>query len=486
MDYQLIAAIIFILFLIIFLYVKRKQIQIEKILFPFLYMILYRTKLGLKHMESLAKKYPKILKAAAIAGIFVGFAGMAFIACLIVDNIIKMFLVPGTTAGVMLVLPFKLKGVFYVPFFYWIITIFIIAGIHEFSHGVIARAYGIKIKSSGFAFLSILAPIIPAAFVEPEDSSDEEIANYYARKLKRNKKLANDKNLNIKIKEAISAAIKNLKTEKTIKIKAELPNKKTEEIIFTIRAGEVKKIKKQLEKKGQKALNDAPKKEQMGVFAAGPFSNVILAVLVLLLLKFAFYPIVMSMNEPNGMLITELQQNGTIHQTNLEAGDIITGINNASTLNYANFTAQLLSHKPGETVTLNTNKGDFDVKLETSPVNSSVPYLGIVPDQNTEIKEQYKNSSWLNEGLLWFAGNPYKLSIWTSFGLLGWIYLLSLGIGLFNLLPLGPVDGGRMLLALLEKYTKSERAHKIWKWISIAFLLIVLVLLIATIYLAVR
>src|SRR3989338_644264 len=54
-------------------------------------------------------------------------------------------------------------------FLHWIISLFIIAIIHEFSHGVIARVYNIKIKSSGFAFLGP----IPAAFVEPDEKKME-------------------------------------------------------------------------------------------------------------------------------------------------------------------------------------------------------------------------------------------------------------------------------------------------------------------------
>ncbi len=54
-------------------------------------------------------------------------------------------------------------------FVHWIIAIFVLATVHEFSHGIFARMYDIKIKSSGFAFFGILLPIIPAAFVEPDE-----------------------------------------------------------------------------------------------------------------------------------------------------------------------------------------------------------------------------------------------------------------------------------------------------------------------------
>ncbi|MBU2497131.1 MAG: M50 family metallopeptidase, partial [Nanoarchaeota archaeon] len=50
------------------------------------------------------------------------------------------------------------------------------------------------------------------------------------------------------------------------------------------------------------------------------------------------------------------------------------------------------------------------------------------------------------------------------------------GIGLVNLLPLGPLDGGRMLLITLPLFTKNEKAVKrIFNIISFISLLIILV-----------
>ena len=51
---------------------------------------------------------------------------------------------------------------------------------------------------------------------------------------------------------------------------------------------------------------------------------------------------------------------------------------------------------------------------------------------------------------------------WILFELLElfqWIFMLNLGIGLFNLLPLKPLDGGYMLEILLS-YKLSENVYK--------------------------
>ena len=49
-----------------------------------------------------------------------------------------------------------------------------------------------------------------------------------------------------------------------------------------------------------------------------------------------------------------------------------------------------------------------------------------------------------------------------------------MGIGLFNLVPIGPVDGGRMLHLGLTKLFKEKWGVRIWKLISWLFILAVL------------
>ena len=64
-------------------------------------------------------------------------------------------------------LPSIFKISFLPPFYftYWILAIAIIAIFHEFAHGIVAKRYGIRIKTTGFGFLG---PFL-AAFVEPDE-----------------------------------------------------------------------------------------------------------------------------------------------------------------------------------------------------------------------------------------------------------------------------------------------------------------------------
>jgi membrane-associated protease RseP (regulator of RpoE activity) len=166
--------VIFIVLLSLFLYVKRKNLAISGP-FPFMYMMMYKTTWGLKQMTSWSNKHPRLFLYLAYLSAFVGIVGMfaSFIFMFwqlgfIVDN--------GITQGGGLVLPIQTENgldsavpVFYVPFMYWIIALFILAIVHEFAHGVISERFKVKIKSSGFAFLGFIVPLMPAAFVEPDE-----------------------------------------------------------------------------------------------------------------------------------------------------------------------------------------------------------------------------------------------------------------------------------------------------------------------------
>ena len=47
-----------------------------------------------------------------------------------------------------------------------------------------------------------------------------------------------------------------------------------------------------------------------------------------------------------------------------------------------------------------------------------------------------------------------------------WVFIFSIGIGLFNLLPLGPIDGGRMFYVSSLKIMSKKTAFKVLKFIT--------------------
>ena len=389
MSIELISLIVFVLILTGFILYNRKKIEVQKMLFPLFYFILYKTKIGLKLMDRLSKK-EKLVRAFNFASVFVGFVGMAAICVLLVHNLYKLAFFPAAVSGVGLVLPVKLKGTFFVPFFYWIISILVIASVHEFCHGLIARYHNVRIKSSGFAFLAILFPIIPAAFVEPDE--------------------------------------------------------------------------KQLAKKKPKA--------QMQVFAAGPFSNIVLGLIILLIYWSAGPAISMGVMSPNGANITYVYNDSVLVPLNVSAGTLITGIDSSRLDTLSNFTEIVERKSPGDKVIMQTDRGNYSVILGANPKNSSKPYFGVNIMQNFGLNRNFaaKYGEFIPNALLWIFG---------QFGLLYWLVLLNLGIGIFNLVPVGPIDGGRMLILALEKYFRKDRAKKIMGIISLTFLLIIILNILA-------
>ncbi|MBI2138498.1 site-2 protease family protein [Candidatus Woesearchaeota archaeon] len=367
----------------LFLFLQRKNIEVQKFASWLLYFAMYRTKAGLQWMDSIAGKFKKSLHVLAYVSIIAGFFGMVFISYALVASFLNIFIRPEAVSGVGLVLPIKARGVFFVPFFYWIVSIFVIALVHEFSHGIFARLYGMRVKSSGLAFLGIVVPIIPAAFVEPDE----------------------------------------------------------------------KEIKKR------------PVKEQLAVYSAGAFANFIVALLIFGFVALAGASMVSSIITPDGLEVTGFMEGGyPAEKAGLMKGEIITGIDQFSTPLKENFSFALGRKKPGENVTVLTNASNYTITLGSHPDDASKPYLGVYVEPHTE----------LNKGFVERYGKPTATFLLWLMGLLYWLFVLNLGIGMFNLAPLGPLDGGRMLLVVLQNFFKEEKAVKIWKYIGAAFLFILL------------
>lgn len=356
---------------------------------PILYFALYKTKLGLKQMDSISKKHPKLVDFVSKAGVYIGILGIFLIAWLCLKSLYDIFFVAHAAAGVALVLPFKVKGGFYVPFFYWIISIFFIATIHEFCHGVVARLHKIPIKSSGFAFLGLVVPVIPAAFVEPDE----------------------------------------------------------------------------------KLLAKKKRMQKLSVFAAGPFSNIISGGIVLLIFLLLSVPVASYVIQPDGVNIEGYTDTNTsaAKLAGVPENTKIKEMDGVEILYVDNISSALANRKPKDFVNLTTTNGTYQIKLGSHPENSSLPYLGLLLSQAQKTKSSFeqKYSSFAAPVIMWFMGLFY------------WVYLLSLGIGLFNLIPIGPVDGGQMTREMFMQFFRKETALKLWQWTSLFFFAVIMLTLLS-------
>ncbi len=71
-----------------------------------------------------------------------------------------------------------------------------------------------------------------------------------------------------------------------------------------------------------------------------------------------------------------------------------------------------------------------------------------------------------------------------SYGWLSWLYLLaavSLALGVMNLLPLPPLDGGRILIEIIQKIIGRELSANIVNGLTMAMMALLLVLFVVLI-----
>tara|TARA_Y100000034_G_scaffold102925_1_gene128095 strand:- start:757 stop:2223 length:1467 start_codon:yes stop_codon:yes gene_type:complete len=171
--YDLTFLVLFSLFVVIFLYKRRKNLKREGI------MYLYRTKVGVKLINYIGTKYKKTIRVMSFLAVISGYALMLSMVYFLYKLIQIYFFIPEIVQAIKIpplmplipYLPSLFKIDFLPPFYftYWIIAIACIAVFHEFAHGIVAKRYGVNIKTTGFGFLG---PFL-AAFVEPDEKQME-------------------------------------------------------------------------------------------------------------------------------------------------------------------------------------------------------------------------------------------------------------------------------------------------------------------------
>jgi len=164
--------ILFSIFIAWFLYSRKKNLSREGIIY------LYRTKFGIKAINYIGDNFKKSLHSIKYLIIGIGFLLMGVMIWMLGKTASIYLLNPEITKIIKAppiapLIPYfpKLFGMesFFPPFYftYFIVALAIVAIVHEFSHGIFMRLFKVKIKSTGIVFLG---PIL-GAFVEQDDKS---------------------------------------------------------------------------------------------------------------------------------------------------------------------------------------------------------------------------------------------------------------------------------------------------------------------------
>lgn len=235
---------------------------------------------------------------------------------------------------------------------------------------------------------------------------------------------------------------------------------------------------------------------------AGPMNNFILSLLVFIILGFTLAGVPMNSNQ-----IGRVDSGSVAAQAGLVAGDRITKVNDTKITNWADL-ATNLSNKPGQQVKLTYT---HDGKTKTTTVRpkavkqgkETVGQIGIREQQETGIKARllFGWQQFLQAGTLIFTvlghmfthgfslndlGGPVAIYAGTSQatalginGVLNFLALLSINLGIVNLLPIPALDGGKLLLNIIEAIIRRpipEKAEGIVTMIGFMILLILMIL----------
>ena len=453
--FDLFLLIIFLILLVLFIKKNKSNLKQEGILY------LYRTSWGIKFINNIGKKYKRSLKFLSYVSITLAYFLMAGIFYLIGSSFWNYLTKPEIVETIKApplapLIPYfpTLFGLrdFFPPLYavYFIVAILIVATVHEFAHGIFARRYNVRIKSTGFAFLKYF-PAILGAFVE-QDEDD----------MKKRKKFEQMSILSAGVFANVIVAIiffiilvayfnftftasglvPNNYVYSTVKISSitsinniSLENPSYDTLIESLKnlkENETELIKIRTDKKKYLATKAFLKAQK---------------------------------NNKNHIALYE-----DLPAINAKLKGFIVGINNVEVKDIKSLSKELNKYSPGEKITIKTkdngNFEEYEIVLDKNPSNKNMPYIGIyfIKERNFILKELVHFLTSFKPKNLHFKGNTYfkEKFGFSKFGyyLIWWIILINILVALFNMLPLGILDGGRFFYLTIWKITGSEKFAK--------------------------
>lgn len=396
----------------VLMYRDRKNVNRHSILFY------RRTEKGINLIDRIANAAPRFWNVYAWTGVLMGVLTIPFVLWNVLLSFQQMIQTGGGSGGPSLIAPglsaetTLQSGISFIPVEYWLIGIGVLMVVHETSHGIVARLEDMEINSVGW----IVMGIIPGAFVEPKGENM-------------------------------------------------LPGEESEEAEENDEEDDEKEQEEDRTDSGG-PWDQGSWTSQLKVLAAGSFANYVTALIFAMAALFMF----VNVAQPVGVTYSA-QENLSAWESGMDNGTIY-GLEGER----IRYTSQLdkisEDFEPNQTLSVNTSEGEFNVTLGERNDSAYMGILmrnndGIMPSffdmvqNNREIKPRYQGS----EGVI----------SWTL-SMLQTVALLNFLIGMFNLLPVKPLDGGQMVSVIVDRiYPEGESAVNAFSLLIWAGLIVALI-----------
>ncbi len=459
------------------IYLKRDKFKRQGLIY------LYPTQLGVKFIDRTAKKFPKTLHflkylviswgyVLLIGGVWMILASVyLYIRSPVISQVIK-------APPIFPVIPyftnfFQLDS-FFPPFYfiYFLCAIAIVAVVHEYAHGIFARLYKIKIHSTGFAFLG---PFL-GAYVEPDEKQTDKSPKVAQLSIQASGVFANT------VAALIAGALLLL--------------------LFSL----------SFSPSGVNIINGYPT-ALTTTESVLPFVNSTslnsgeLIPVIINNSTYYLHPAFINASLINNLNYTQVYLNSPALKAQLtgppdpsQAYGIsvaIKKIDGKKITTQEELFSTLSSHKPGEEITVKTITTKSRILSTLHPIysgeektyklklgnNNGTALLGIrvVPGSSSDGKLAHLMSylffSPIKDLSIYYESNIGEFGIFLYY-LLWWIAILNVFVALFNMLPLGPLDGGKFLLLTVWGITKNKKtgeiAFSIATWVLLAALILMM------------
>ena len=458
--YDVVLLILFVIFVACFLFVKRRNLKTEGSFF------LYKTKWGIKLINYVGKKYQRILHFLSYISIGLGCFLMVSILGLIIQSVYLYLTSPIAqqmkAPPIMPLIPyfpklFGLESIFPPMYFiYFIITIVIVATVHEFAHGIFARRYNIKIKSTGFAFLKYF-PALFGAFVEQDDKQ-----MLKAKKFEQMSILAAGVFANVLVAILFFILLCWFFSFAFV----------ASGVTFSTYSYSPVEISQIMSVNGIQLDNYSL--EKVAALANETEFNIIKT-------GDKTYLGIRTAGVSDGKIYLYLYDDAPAINAGLYGA--ISKVNCAEIRSIQELSEELAKYSPEQKVNITTitseGSNNYEIELKESPYNEGVAWLGI-GFMNVQTSTLGKIYSWFSykEPYVYYTPVYGKASTFVK-DLLWWIFLINLLVALMNMLPAGFLDGGRFFYLAVLSVTKNEKFAKKSFAFATWFLLLLLLVLMA-------